>query len=392
VAIFSLSAITDVSATTPFVLDVAHGGTGLAAPGANGNVLTSNGSVWISAPLPADVDFYQTFEANGVAGVPQRAAVNFVAGTGISVAISDVAGVTTLTIVNTSPASADTDFYQQVEANAGGSVVQRPILNFINGSNISVTAVDNPGNNRTDVTVTSTAPEGPDFYQTVVDESNNPVTQRPTIEFGGNGATISTFDDGANNRTVVFLTAYSQVQANGAGEPKRTVLNFLPGFIVADNPGNGSTDVGPAAGSAFGRIFSSGGTIQAISTAGTTYQLALWDTNRPSHVDTADEANGRIIIGHTGTYKIELSIQCSIDIIDQLAFTIRRNGTPFEGGVITIIGSAQGTSNELFMQVHIDGGFVACAGGDFITAAVTPIFNNGAQISYRGSLSTQQIA
>lgn len=31
------------------VLDATNGGTGLSAPGADGNILTSNGTVWVSA-------------------------------------------------------------------------------------------------------------------------------------------------------------------------------------------------------------------------------------------------------------------------------------------------------------------------------------------------------
>lgn len=43
-------------ANTSGVLDATKGGTGLVDPGANGNVLTSDGSAWVSsAPAPGGV-------------------------------------------------------------------------------------------------------------------------------------------------------------------------------------------------------------------------------------------------------------------------------------------------------------------------------------------------
>lgn len=48
----SSNTITNVSLTSGITgtLPAANGGTGLTSPGANGNVLTSNGTAWVSSP------------------------------------------------------------------------------------------------------------------------------------------------------------------------------------------------------------------------------------------------------------------------------------------------------------------------------------------------------
>lgn len=47
--------------------------------------------------------------------------------------------------------------YYQTIRNGGSSLAQEPIVNFIAGTNLSLTIVDNPGNTRTDITINATA-------------------------------------------------------------------------------------------------------------------------------------------------------------------------------------------------------------------------------------------
>jgi len=54
---------TVLTATNSAVLPAANGGTGLSTPGANGNVLTSNGSVWVSSSASGGAYTRTTFTA-----------------------------------------------------------------------------------------------------------------------------------------------------------------------------------------------------------------------------------------------------------------------------------------------------------------------------------------
>lgn len=54
---------TVLTATNSAVLPAANGGTGLSTPGTSGNVLTSNGSVWVSSPASGGAYTRTTFTA-----------------------------------------------------------------------------------------------------------------------------------------------------------------------------------------------------------------------------------------------------------------------------------------------------------------------------------------
>jgi hypothetical protein len=55
-------------------LPVASGGTGVISPGTSGNVLTSNGSAWVSSPVAASGVNVQTFTSSGTWTKPSLAA------------------------------------------------------------------------------------------------------------------------------------------------------------------------------------------------------------------------------------------------------------------------------------------------------------------------------
>lgn len=79
---------------------------------------------------------------------------------------------------------------------AGSALTQRPTLNF---TGTGVTATDNAGANRTDITIPT-----PASYGTVQEEGSN-LTQRPNLNFIGVAVTAA--DNGAANRTDVTITA-----------------------------------------------------------------------------------------------------------------------------------------------------------------------------------------
>lgn len=78
-------------------------------------------------------------------------------------------------------------------------------------------------------------------YDTIQEEGSA-LTQRTVLNFIG--ATVTAADDAGNTRTNVTITAYDTVQEEGSALTKRAVLNFIGGGITAtDNAGSSRTDV-----------------------------------------------------------------------------------------------------------------------------------------------------
>jgi len=90
-------------------------------------------------------------------------------------------------------------FNQRVQDEAA-NLAQRPTINFIGAG---VTATDDAGNNRTNVTIPG---GGASNYQTIQDEGAA-LTQRPTFNFIG--ANVSAVDDALNLRTNITITGIS---------------------------------------------------------------------------------------------------------------------------------------------------------------------------------------
>ena len=170
----------------------------------------------------------------------------------------------------------------------GGSLTPRSIINFIGAD---ITAVDNPGSSRTDVTISSSSvayeesfdattswgsPSGGLYtitvtagthgkgtnvsdiilYETVGGDS---VLVLPNTSFfnsstGDTSFTVSETPDGRFAGKVVILgknvgagTGYRTVQEDGSAINQRAVLNFGSGLVATDNPGSSRTDVTLAA-------------------------------------------------------------------------------------------------------------------------------------------------
>lgn len=101
----------------------------------------------------------------------------------------------------------------------GGDIGTRRRINFIEGSNVTITIADDGVDNELDVTIASSG--GASGYATVQEEGSS-LTQRSVINFIGGGITAA--DDAGNTRTNVTLDAdLSAIAAlSGTGLARRT--------------------------------------------------------------------------------------------------------------------------------------------------------------------------
>lgn len=116
---------TDIIAENNASLKAAYGGTGLTSPGASGNVLTSNGTIWTSAALPA----------GGLTYVVKTA--NYTAQDKEGVLADTSGGAFTVTLPATPAVGA-----QVVVADAAGTWGTNNLTVGRNGSNIAGSATD----------------------------------------------------------------------------------------------------------------------------------------------------------------------------------------------------------------------------------------------------------
>jgi len=140
--------------------------------------------------------------------------------------------------------------YNLIET-AGSAVTQRSTLNFVSGA----TVVDDPSNNRTNVTISG---GGGSFYQTV-QEAGTPLPQEPVLNFpsnmscvdnAGNTSTDCTPSGGGGGTSVHHLT-YVAAGANTGGGfsssvnysgASTTFLSAIPmGILSGFNSGGGQT-------------------------------------------------------------------------------------------------------------------------------------------------------
>lgn len=111
-----------------------------------------------------DTDFYQIMQLAGVSK-PQEGKLNFIQGTNITITLNDNPGngSTDATISASFTPPTDTDFYQIVAAN-GTNKPQENILNLIQGTNMTISCVDNVGNTSTDCTFNASTGGGSNPY------------------------------------------------------------------------------------------------------------------------------------------------------------------------------------------------------------------------------------
>lgn len=126
--------------------------------------------------------------------------------------------------------------YQTIQGNGTG-VAQETTINFI-GSGVTVT--DDPGNNRTNVTISSS---GTSYYQTVQGQGSS-ATQEAILNFASD--TFTVVDDPANFRTNVSVSgviSWSVVAANTGMTVQTGYINNSASLITftlpaAANPGD----------------------------------------------------------------------------------------------------------------------------------------------------------
>lgn len=100
----------------------------------------------------------------------------------------------------------------EVVKNSGAVVGTRKQLNFIEGSNVTLTIADDVGNDQVDITVASSG--GASGYATIQEEGT-PLTQRSTINFIGSGVTAADSGSVTNVTLDATLNALSQYNTNG---------------------------------------------------------------------------------------------------------------------------------------------------------------------------------
>ena len=195
------STATSGAVTVAGTLIAANGGTGLTSPGANGNVLTSNGTAWTSAALPA----------GGLTYVYKTANYNVSNKEGV---LADTSGGAFTVTLPATPATGD----QVVVADAGASWGTNNLTVGRNGSTIGGLAE----NLVCDITGAS--------VQLVYDGS----TWEVYAQIGGNGGNAAT--QPGNNAFTGANTFY-----NATGQTFGTATSTQDGIILAGRSGGSSS-------------------------------------------------------------------------------------------------------------------------------------------------------
>lgn len=124
-------------------------------------------------------------------------------------------------------------------AKAGTDIGTRNRLNFIDGSGITVTAVDDSGSDEIDITISAAA-----SAITVQDEGTPLATAATTLNFVGSGVTAS----GTGGTKTITVTSGSAITVQDEGSSlttAATTLNFVGGGIAATGTGATKTITAP---------------------------------------------------------------------------------------------------------------------------------------------------
>lgn len=102
----------------------------------------------------------------------------------------------------------------EVARNSGAVVGTRKQLNFIEGTNVTLTVADDAGNDQVDITVNASLTGG---GYTTIREDGTGLTQRSALNFVGSGLTASDDSGGAETEVMLaaILNAVADLAANG---------------------------------------------------------------------------------------------------------------------------------------------------------------------------------
>jgi hypothetical protein len=207
-------------------------------PNASGTLaLTSDLSAY--QPLDATLTALASFNTNGI--LTQISSDNFIGrtitgSTSINVANGDgVLGNPTISVINNTNT-------QKIEVtkNSGAIIATRKQLNFIEGSNVTLTIADDSANDQVDVTIAATSSSA---YATIQDEGNS-LTQRTILNFIGDGISATdnvtktdiTLDADLNAIAGLSTTGFA-VRTGSNTWSLRNLVQPASGLTIADANG-----------------------------------------------------------------------------------------------------------------------------------------------------------
>lgn len=194
-----------------------------------------------------------------------------------------------------------------VRRNSGANVGTQPRLNFIEGSNVTLTVANDPGNSEIDITIDAAGASGladPGGNGVVVRTALNTTTNRSIAVGGTAGLTINNADGTGGNPTInlgasLDSNARVTVRRNtGADVGTRRRLNFVEGanvtLTIADDPGNEEVDITIASsGGGGGGLGDPGGNGVVVRTAlNTTINRTIQATGAGVSVNDGDGVAG----------------------------------------------------------------------------------------------------
>ena len=103
-------------------------------------------------------------------------------------------------------------FYYQTLSVAGSPFTQRPKLNLINGTNVTIVCVDNSGASRTDCTLNATAGSG---GYAMIDSNGTPITSRSAVNFSSEFTAV---DNSGASRSEISINTIAASKI-GTGYP-----------------------------------------------------------------------------------------------------------------------------------------------------------------------------
>jgi hypothetical protein len=226
--------------------------------------------------------------------------------------------------------------YLSIVEVAGTPYAQEPKINFISGTNITVTAADNPGATRTDVTITATGGGGAGTTLAQIN-SGSSLPSEPIFNFiAGTGVTLSGVDDPTHTRTNITIDSTSGTTLAGdvtgpigsntiseIGGVTYTALTPVDGYAIIYNAGGATLRLASLAGDCAGSLEAN--EVNAIRnqnwTAATTDgQVPTWSAVGNSWVPTLPAVAPAIRTGTQATGALSLGIATTVAVTFASAF------------------------------------------------------------------------